>query len=126
VTTIDQLDEGGKTALYHACATNHKGCVKVLLEYNANPNERCSDDQTPVFAAVKTGNTKIMRLLIQCGGDLRLHDKNGKMPKDCLEEIESSILRKRMIAFIEETRYLNKNRQSQMNSHLQIGSSIRG
>ena len=36
---IDLFDVGGNTALYYACLNKHRAIVKLLLDYNANPNE---------------------------------------------------------------------------------------
>jgi ankyrin repeat protein len=36
---VDVLDLNNCTALYYACLTGNKDCVKILLNHNASPNE---------------------------------------------------------------------------------------
>ena len=36
---INTLDLNGNTALYYASINRHKACVKLLLDYCADPNE---------------------------------------------------------------------------------------
>jgi len=36
---VDTLDQNNLTALYYACLTGKKECVKILLDHNASPNE---------------------------------------------------------------------------------------
>jgi hypothetical protein len=59
-----------------------------------------------MHAAAFTGDIKIMCLLIRCGGDLRLHDSKGQTPKDYALQIEKSLVRRRMLGFIEDVRKL--------------------
>lgn len=36
---VNGLDSRGNTALFYACQSKKRDCVKLLLENNANPNE---------------------------------------------------------------------------------------
>lgn len=47
-----------------AAAYNHVGCVKLLLENNADPNGADIWHETPLFKAAVKGHTECMRLLL--------------------------------------------------------------
>ena len=66
---------------------------------------RCKNGETAVHAATKSGNTKILGLLIQYGGDLRLHDNEGRAPRAWAMYQTNPNLRRKMLSFIEEVRY---------------------
>lgn len=57
-----------------------------------------------MHAAAAAGELKIMLLLLEYGGDLRLHDKKNRTPKTCAMQQENPTLRRKMLALIEETR----------------------
>ena len=50
-TNINSLDNGGRTALFHAAKNNHVDTVKLLLESGAIAALPCADGQTPLSTA---------------------------------------------------------------------------
>lgn len=56
--------------------------TEVLLENNADPNQKDSSDQTPLHWASQQGNEKLVNSLLDKGADLDVEDKNGKTPLD--------------------------------------------
>ena len=49
--TINDVDQNGQTALYHAARNNHFNAVKLLIENGADVNKPCTDGQTPLYTA---------------------------------------------------------------------------
>lgn len=42
-----------------------------LLDHGADPNQQCSIDLTPLSYAVERASLRIIKLLLDCGGDVR-------------------------------------------------------
>ncbi|XP_075760789.1 inactive serine/threonine-protein kinase TEX14 isoform X2 [Pelodiscus sinensis] len=78
---VDTTNSLGQTALFTAALLGLGKLVDVLLEYGSDPNHRCYDGSTPVHAAAFSGNQWILSKLLDAGGDLRVHDKNGRNPQ---------------------------------------------
>jgi hypothetical protein len=66
---------------------------------------RCKNGETAVHAACLSGQTKLLDLLIQYGGDLRLHDNEGRLPKTWAMFQTNKNLKLKMISYIEEARH---------------------
>ncbi|NWV45894.1 TEX14 kinase, partial [Daphoenositta chrysoptera] len=78
---VDAVNSMGQTSLFTAALLGLGKIVDVLLEYGSNANHRCYDGSTPVHAAAFSGNQWILSKLLDEGGDLRVHDKEGKTPQ---------------------------------------------
>ncbi|XP_069021124.1 uncharacterized protein tex14 isoform X2 [Embiotoca jacksoni] len=74
----------GQTPLFCAALSGHAKVTELLLHYGADPNHRCADRSTPVHAGVFSCSPSVVRGLLNAGGDLRLHDENGRTPFDWL------------------------------------------
>ncbi|KAA0704087.1 Inactive serine/threonine-protein kinase TEX14 [Triplophysa tibetana] len=108
---VDCMNHLGQTPLYCASLLGFTNIAEKLLEYGANPNHRCIDLSTPVHSAVFSCNPRLLSSLLDAGGDLRLHDDQGRTPRDWAEAgaQENS---PRMLEFL-------KRCESQMQSMLQ-------
>ncbi|KAI7793766.1 putative inactive serine/threonine-protein kinase TEX14 [Triplophysa rosa] len=117
---VDSMNHLGQTPLFCASLLGFANIAEKLLEYGANPNHRCIDLSTPVHAAVFSCNPRLLSSLLDAGGDLRLHDDQGRTPRDWAEAgaQENS---PRMLAFL-------KRCESQMQSMLQthLPRDVRG
>ncbi|XP_061219543.1 inactive serine/threonine-protein kinase TEX14 isoform X2 [Neopsephotus bourkii] len=78
---VDAVNSMGQTSLFTAALLGLGKIVDILLDYGSDVNHRCYDGSTPVHAAAFSGNQWILSRLLDEGGDLRVHDKNGKKPR---------------------------------------------
>ncbi|XP_068934261.1 inactive serine/threonine-protein kinase TEX14 [Petaurus breviceps papuanus] len=78
---VDTVNSLGQTALFTAALLGLPKLVDILVDYGSDPNHRCFDGSTPVHAAAFSGNQWILSKLLDAGGDLRLHDEDGKKPQ---------------------------------------------
>jgi ankyrin repeat protein len=63
-----------------------------LIEHGASPNIPDKRGWTAVHQAVSRGNVKCFRALINAGGDLSLHDQEGRTPVQLAREMDRSTL----------------------------------
>ncbi|KAE8624943.1 hypothetical protein XENTR_v10006100 [Xenopus tropicalis] len=78
--SVDCINSLGQTPLFIAALLGLSKMVDLLLRYGSNPNHRCYDWSTPVHAAAFSGNQWSLSMLIDAGGDLRLHDQDCRNP----------------------------------------------
>ncbi|XP_043107085.1 inactive serine/threonine-protein kinase TEX14-like isoform X1 [Puntigrus tetrazona] len=112
---VDSINHLGQTPLFCASLLGFASVAEKLLQYGANPNHRCNDGSTPIHAAVFSCNPWLLSSLLDAGGDLRLHDDQGRMPKHWAKAGAQEDSPK-MLAFL-------KRCESQMQSLLQTHPS---
>ncbi|KAM9456082.1 inactive serine/threonine-protein kinase TEX14 isoform 2-T2 [Clarias gariepinus] len=96
---VDGVNDLGQTSLFCASLLGFTASAKLLLLYGADPNHRCDDWSTPVHAAVFSCDTRLLSELLEAGGDLRLHDHQGRTPRDWAE-IGAQQHSSKMVGFI--------------------------
>ncbi|KAJ7997015.1 hypothetical protein DPEC_G00224530 [Dallia pectoralis] len=82
---VDCVNHLGQSPLFCASLLGLASVTELLLQYGADPNHRCEDRSTPVHAAVFSCNPWLLSGLLDAGGDLRLHDRSGRCPRDWAE-----------------------------------------
>ncbi|XP_055513644.1 inactive serine/threonine-protein kinase TEX14-like isoform X2 [Leucoraja erinacea] len=78
---VDTKNSLGQTPLFIAALLDLVKVVDILMVFGADPNHRCDDLSTPVHAAAFSCNQWILSKLLDAGGDLRLSDKDGRLPQ---------------------------------------------
>lgn len=79
VKNLDYKSQEG-TALAGLSIRYNKKLVEHLLKKNANPNIADATGTTPLFWAVKSGNTELVELLLQYKADKSMKDSMGMTP----------------------------------------------
>lgn len=72
--SVESLNALGQTPLFVAAYTRDTEMVRLLLDAGADPNGRCTGGYTAVHGACFAGSARILRWLLEHGGDLELHD----------------------------------------------------
>ncbi|KAM8897233.1 uncharacterized protein tex14 isoform 2-T3 [Spinachia spinachia] len=81
---VNCVNHLGQTPLFCAALSGLAKVTELLLYHGADPNHRCEDRSTPVHAGVLSCNPSVVSGLLVAGGDLRLHDWEGRTPFDWL------------------------------------------
>lgn len=80
--SVDRVERGGWAALHHAVASGNSEMVHLLLAYCASPDVRSmgqgEEGATALHLAACTGNTAVLKLLLDCGADTEAVDQRGK------------------------------------------------
>ncbi|XP_068066727.1 inactive serine/threonine-protein kinase TEX14 [Anomalospiza imberbis] len=78
---VDAVNSLGQTCLFTAALLGLGKIVDALLEFGSHANHRCYDGSTPVHAAAFSGSRGILSRLLEEGGELRVHDSEGRTPQ---------------------------------------------
>ena len=77
---VDQEDERGRTALFHAVAMDRVDVVDVLVgRFGANVNHADGAEETPVSTCAKVGSLECLEMLLLS----RENTREGSMPDAC-------------------------------------------
>ncbi|XP_027052868.1 ankyrin repeat domain-containing protein 66-like isoform X1 [Pocillopora damicornis] len=98
---VNSRDEewGNRAALHWAAHRGHAKCVKLLLEYGADPAARMVGGWTPAHCAAETGRSNVLKILIEHQAPVMIADNSGDTPKRvaeiyghtaCIELLESA------------------------------------
>ncbi|NWV18763.1 TEX14 kinase, partial [Origma solitaria] len=74
---VDAVNSMGQTSLFTAALLG----LGKIVDHSLLFRSRCYDGSTPVHAAAFSGNQWILSKLLDEGGDLRVHDSEGKTPQ---------------------------------------------
>lgn len=96
---VNKRDHNDQVPLQYAVGNSLEDIVAILLNHNADPNVRDSEQQTPLHdAAMRRDSENIIRLLVEHGADINAVDEYGQTPidlaKDCRRKSNVKLLRK--------------------------------
>lgn len=75
--TFDNYIYYGMSPLRFAVAKGQKEILELMLQHNANVNEKTRDGITPLMEACFQRNTDFVEILLEHGADIDSEDKNG-------------------------------------------------
>ena len=78
---VNYKDEYNNNALYYAAERGLSDFCDFLLRLGANPNEKCSERNTPLHMAFKSGKMAVISEMLKYGGDLNTRNKEGDSPR---------------------------------------------
>ena len=91
-TTIDAVDQSGRTALMWAAQRGHLPCMLLLLQHNADMNLRNQFGYTALILACLRGHIKCVELLLKYGCDVTIRNDENKTALDCAVSEDIRIL----------------------------------
>lgn len=71
---VDCMNHLGQTALFVACYLRDRRVVRLLLRFGADPNSLCFGGYTPTHGALFSGSTRIIKMILEAGGNLDTQD----------------------------------------------------
>jgi ankyrin repeat protein len=75
---VNQVEGGGRTAIYWAAFKGDTEIINLLLDRGADPNIAEQDGYTPLIIAKSKGQYPAMTLLLERGADLNKADNKGR------------------------------------------------
>ncbi|XP_078258030.1 protein phosphatase 1 regulatory subunit 27-like [Rhinoraja longicauda] len=91
---LDTLYLSGMAALHEAVLSGSLDCVKLLLKYGAEVDQRDENGWTPLHIACSDGHADIARYLLSQGARVDAVNDDGAMPRDLIDpdDIELRVL----------------------------------
>jgi ankyrin repeat protein len=77
VDNVNDVGDGGWTALHLAAHDGHNECVKFCIEMGANVNAIDEDGWTPLHLASGQGHANVVRVLLDAGALVDATDRHG-------------------------------------------------
>jgi ankyrin repeat protein len=88
---INRINPCGRSPLMRFAESSDLLAVKWLLE-NGALVDQTSTGETALFAAIRTDNLELIKLLIDAGANVNQYDCDQCVPLHCAESIESAAL----------------------------------
>jgi hypothetical protein len=88
VDNVNDVDDGGFTALHWAADGGHVDCINYCIEMGANVNAHTGAGSTPLHFASTNGNVNVVRVLLNAGALVDATDRFGWTPLNCTIQYE--------------------------------------
>jgi ankyrin repeat protein len=76
-SNINQQDSKGRTPIAWAAARGDEKCVKILLDFGADPEISCDTGNNPLLRSVRAKSPGCVRLLLQHGANVQARSALG-------------------------------------------------
>ena len=78
---VNEVDGARKfSLLHHAAACSNFGMASILLDLEAEPNPKASNDATPLHIAARTGQGYLANKLLNHRANINAQDNQGRTP----------------------------------------------
>jgi ankyrin repeat protein len=94
---VNFRDEYGYTPLHHAPT---KYVAGLLLERGPDFHAKTDSGSTLLHTAADEGRKEIVALLLACGADVNVRNKDGETPLQLAEKLDDPIIKKEIIAVL--------------------------
>ncbi|XP_034043321.1 protein phosphatase 1 regulatory subunit 27b [Thalassophryne amazonica] len=89
---LDTIYPSGMAAIHEAILTGNLECVKLLVKYGADINQRDEEGWTPIHMACSDGFPHIARYLLSLGADCEAENDCGEKPADLIDPENKELL----------------------------------
>uniref|UniRef100_A0A8D0H2U9 Protein phosphatase 1 regulatory subunit 27 n=1 Tax=Sphenodon punctatus TaxID=8508 RepID=A0A8D0H2U9_SPHPU len=83
--TLDTIYPSGMAALHEAVLSGNLDCVKLLVKYGANIQQKDENGWTPLHMACSDSYIDIARYLISLGAEMNATNNEGETPSDLID-----------------------------------------
>uniref|UniRef100_V9LJ91 Dysferlin-interacting protein 1 n=1 Tax=Callorhinchus milii TaxID=7868 RepID=V9LJ91_CALMI len=82
----------GMAALHEAVLSGNLECVKLLIKYGADVEQRDENGWSALHMACSDGHTEIARYLLSLGADTEAANDDGEVPSDMIDPEHEELL----------------------------------
>lgn len=98
-------DDHGNTLLHYGTRTNNVILIDKLLHQNLNPNALNDQFETPIFNAVRFGNTETVRLLLAHDAFIDIKNRRYETPIDTAVIYDKQEVHEYLLEYTESPKY---------------------
>jgi len=108
-TNIDMLNKALETPLIAACRLNYYNIAKILIDHNANINNRYdANGETAIFHSIRNGSKILTKYLLNNKACITYTNKNGQTPYTLAKEVNNKEVTSILLKHIESDKTLSR------------------